>query len=238
MPAMLLGLQPDRLDGKHMLKFPCLILDHDDTVVQSEATINYPFFVYILDQFRPGTSITLEEYVNGCCQYGFADMCRKWYSFTEQELADEYKGWQEYIKTHIPAPYPGIASIIRRYKDAGGILCVVSHSSDSNILRDYCTHFGITPDAIYSWDLPEHLRKPSTYALEDIMKKYGFSPSQMLVVDDMMPACEMARNANVPIAFAAWGRKDYPDIAAQMYLLCDYAFETTADLERFLFDDV
>ena len=38
-----------------MLKYKCLVLDHDDTVVQSEATINYPFFVYILDQYRPGT---------------------------------------------------------------------------------------------------------------------------------------------------------------------------------------
>ena len=28
-----------------MLKYPCLVLDHDDTVVQSEATVNYPFFV-------------------------------------------------------------------------------------------------------------------------------------------------------------------------------------------------
>lgn len=221
-----------------MLKFPCLVLDHDDTVVQSEATINYPFFVYILDQFRPGTTITLEEYVTGCCQYGFADMCRKWYGFTEQELADEYKGWQEYIRNHTPDPFPGINAIIRRHKQAGGILCVVSHSSDANILRDYRTHFGIIPDAIYSWDLPEHLRKPSTFPLEDIMNRYGFSPSQILVVDDMMPACEMAHNARVAIAFAAWGRKDYPDIAAQMRKSCTYSFETAADLEHFLFDEV
>ena len=25
-----------------MLKYPCLVLDHDDTVVQSEKTIGYP----------------------------------------------------------------------------------------------------------------------------------------------------------------------------------------------------
>ena len=74
-----------------MLKYPCLVLDHDDTVVQSEATVNYPFFVYILDQFRPGTTITLEEYVEGCCHLGFADMCRKWNGFTDQELVAEYK---------------------------------------------------------------------------------------------------------------------------------------------------
>ena len=219
-----------------MLKYPCLVLDHDDTVVQSEATVNYPFFVYILDQFRPGTTITLEEYVEGCCHLGFADMCRKWYGFTEQELVEEYRGWQEYIIDHIPAPFPGIDRIIRRQKELGGMIFVVSHSSDVNILRDYRTHFGMEPDAIYSWDLPENLRKPSTYALEDIMKKYGFSPAELLVVDDMKPAYEMASNAGVPIAFAAWGRQDYPEIAAQMRRLCDFSFDSTEELERFLFD--
>lgn len=218
-----------------MLKYPCLVLDHDDTVVQSEATINYPFFVYALDMLRPGTSITLTEYVEGCCHLGFADMCRKWYGFTEQELVEEYRLWQEYIKDHIPDPFPGIDRIIRRQKELGGRICVVSHSSDSNILRDYRTHFGIEPDAIYSWDLPEHRRKPSTYALEDIMERYGFSPSQLLVVDDMKPAYEMASRAGVPIAFAAWGRKDYPEISAEMCRLCDFSFPSTEELEKFLF---
>lgn len=219
-----------------MLKYPCLVLDHDDTVVQSEATVNYPFFVYILNQYRPGTTISLEKYVEGCCHYGFANMCRKWYGFTQQELVDEYRGWQEYIKDHVPAAFPGIKEILHRYKDAGGILCVVSHSSDQNILRDYREHFRIEPDAIYSWDLPEHLRKPSTYALEDIMKRYDLLPSQLLVVDDMKPAYEMASAAGVPIAFAAWGRKDYPEIAAEMRRLCNFSFDSTEELEKFLFD--
>lgn len=219
-----------------MLKYPCLVLDHDDTVVQSEATINYPFFCRILDQFRPGATITLQEYVAGCCNLGFADMCRKWYGFTEQELVEEYQGWQAYIVDHVPASFPGIEHIIRRQKEAGGIICVVSHSSDRNILRDYEQHFGIRPDAIYSWDLPEHLRKPSTFPLEDIMKKYRLSPDQLLVVDDMKPAYEMANGANVPIAFAAWGRKDYPEILSEMETLCDFTFHSTEDLEKFLFD--
>lgn len=103
-----------------MLKYPCLVLDHDDTVVQSEATVNYPFFCYILNQFRPGTKITLHEYTEGCFRLGFADMCRKWYNFTEQEIVDEYHGWQKYIVDHIPAPFPGIGDIIRRQKEAGG----------------------------------------------------------------------------------------------------------------------
>jgi len=218
-----------------MLKYPCLVLDHDDTVVQSEATVNYPFFVYILDQFRPGTRITLPEYVHGCCHLGFAEMCRQWYGFTEQELVEEYKGWQTYIKDHIPAPFPGIVEIIRRQREAGGRICVVSHSSDVNILRDYRTHFDMEPDAIYSWDLPEHLRKPSTYPLEDIMARYGYTRDQLLVVDDMKPAYEMASRAGVSIAFAAWGRTDYPEIIREMTGLCDFSFSTPKALEDFLF---
>lgn len=219
-----------------MLKYPCLVLDHDDTVVQSEATVNFPFFVYILDKFRPGTKTTLQEYVHGCCHLGFADMCRKWYGFSEQELVDEYKGWQEYIKDHVPAPFPGIERIIRRQKEAGGRICVVSHSCIQNITRDYETHFGVLPDDIYGWDLPEEKRKPSTYPLEAIMQKYGYCREQLLVVDDMKPAWEMASKAGVPIAFAAWGRRDYPEISAQMKALCDFSFDSTAELEKFLFE--
>lgn len=219
-----------------MLKYPCLVLDHDDTVVQSEATVNFPFFCYILDQYRPGTTITLEEYVHGCCHYGFADMCRKWYDFTEQELVDEYAAWQAYIKDHIPAPFPGIENIIRRQKEEGGLICVVSHSCNDNITRDYATHFGVLPDDIYGWDYPEHQRKPNPWPLEQIMNKYGVSPSQLLVVDDMKPAWEMARKAGVPIAFAGWGRKEYPEIYREMTALCDRAFDSTAALEDFLFD--
>ena len=82
-----------------MLKFPCLVLDHDDTVVQSETTINYPYFCYILDQFRPGTTITLEAYTQGCCNLGFTEMCRQNYGFSDEELQEEYKGWKEYIRS-------------------------------------------------------------------------------------------------------------------------------------------
>ena len=219
-----------------MLKYPCLVLDHDDTVVQSETTINYPYFCYILDQYRPGQTITLEEYTNGCFHPGFADMCRQRYQFTEQELKDEYQGWMGYVMTHTPDPFPGIRELILRYKEAGGIICVVSHSSEINITRDYQTHFDLLPDDIFGWDLPEHQRKPSTYPLERIMEKYGLKPHELLVVDDLKPAWVMCRNAGVPIAFAAWSKENCPGILEEMTGLCDYTFRSPAELEAFLFE--
>ena len=218
-----------------MLKYPCLVLDHDDTVVQSETTINYPFFCYILDQFRPGQTITLEEYTAGCFNPGFADMCRQRYQFTDEELKEEYHSWMDYVMTHTPDAYPGIKELILRYKEAGGIICVVSHSSIINITRDYQTHFEILPDDIFGWDLPEHQRKPSTYPLERIMEKYHLQPDQLLVVDDLKPAWIMSRNAGVSIAFAAWSKTNAPAIIEEMTSLCDYTFYSPKELEEFIF---
>ena len=219
-----------------MLKYKCLVLDHDDTVVQTEKTIGYPYFCCILDQFRPGETISFPDYVHDCHNYGFAEMCRRRWQFTEEEQKAEYAGWMDYVLTHIPEIFPGIGNIIRRQKEAGGLICVVSHSSVRNITRDYTHHFGILPDAIYGWDYPEHLRKPNPFPLQDIMEKYSLSPADLLVVDDMKLAWMMAHPLGVDIAFAAWGKQEFPELAEEMRSLCNFSFDKAEDLETFLFD--
>ena len=219
-----------------MLKYPCLVLDHDDTVVQSEKTIGYPFFCKILQDFRPGAFITLQNYVLDCHNLGFAEMCKQRFHFTEQELLAEHNAWKEHILTNIPDSFPGIDRIIHRQKENGGLICVVSHSSYDNISRDYAVHFGLQPDAIYGWDYPQEQRKPNPYPLLDIMAKYQLSPKDLLVVDDLKLAWKMANPLNVPIAFAAWSKVDFPELATEMRQLCDFSFNSTEELEKFLFD--
>lgn len=221
-----------------MLRYPCLVLDHDNTVVRSEATVNYPYFCRVLERFRPGQKITPREYTEGCYHLGFVNLCRQYYSFTDQELDAEYLGWLDYVRDHIPELCPGMDRIIRRQKQEGGLVCVLSQSGRENILRDYRAHIGILPDAVYSWDLPSEQRKPSPWALRDIMERYSLSPSRILVVDDMKPACQMAREAGVEIAFAGWSREDFPEIRKEMRGLCDYSFDSTEELEKFLFDSL
>lgn len=219
-----------------MLKYPCLVLDHDDTVVQSEKTIGYPFFCQVLSQFRPGQTITLAEYLQGCHDLGFAQLCRQRWQFTEEEQKAEYRGWMDYVATHIPEPFPGIDRIIHRQREEGGLICVVSHSSVVNITRDYDVHFGIRPDAIYGWDYPEHQRKPNPYPLLDIMARFGLSREELLVVDDMKLAWKMAQPLGVKLAFAGWGKQDFPDLLAEMRQISNFSFDSTQELEAFLFD--
>ena len=218
-----------------MLRFPCLVMDHDDTVVQSERTIGYPFFCQILSILRPGETISFRDYVTDCHNLGFADMCRTRWHFTEPEMDAEYTGWMAYVMEHAPAPFPGVRELLQHQRAEGGRICVVSHSSVVNITRDYELHFGLQPDAVYGWDYPEELRKPNTFPLEDIMKRFGYASQELLVVDDMKLAWRMAKPLGVKVAFAAWGKLDFPELTQEMRTICDFSFDDPKNLENFLF---
>ena len=92
------------------------------------------------------------------------------------------------------------------------------------------------PDEIYGWDLPEHQRKPNAYPLECIMQKYNLTPSDILVVDDMKPAWEMANKVGAATAFAGWSKIDVPEITEEMTKLCTFSFFSPKELTNFLFD--
>lgn len=219
-----------------MLKYPCLVLDHDDTVVKSEITVNYPCFLEALKKFRPGEAMDYPEFVDWCFHYEFTEFLRKKYDFSDEELLEEYHMWQAYSKTHIPPAYDGMKEIILEQKRRGGSVCVVSLSSRENILRDYRHHFGIEPDMIFSCDDPKEQRKPNTYPLLQIMHQYHLSSEQLLMVDDLKIGYEMATAAKVPVAFAAWSRLNSPKLLEQMSQLCDFSFRTTEEFRQFLFD--
>lgn len=219
-----------------MPKYRCLVLDHDDTVVQSMKTLSYPFWCMELELFRPGITQSLEDYILECHNRGFASLCRDCFHFTDEELKKEHEMWMEYIMTHTPAPYPGIAEIIHRQKAEGGMICVVSHSHADNILRDYRTHFGLEPDAVYGWELPPHQRKPNPYPLEDIMRRYSLKPEEILVVDDMKLACQMAEPLGIGVAYSGWNGLEIPEIEEEMRSMCTYSFESTEKLYNFLFE--
>ena len=220
-----------------MLKFPCLILDHDDTVVQTERAIGYPYFRDYLEKVRPGVNLSFRDYVHACHNTVFPDMCRQMWQFTDEEMKEEYSLWQAYCAENIPPIFPGVDDLIRRQKAEGGLVCVVSLSSHANITRDYDAHFGFQPDAIYDNDLPRDRRKPLPWPLLDIMARFHLKPEELLVVDDMMLGFTMAQAAGVKTAYAAWSKQDFPELMEEMRDIYDYSFNTAGELEHFLFEE-
>ena len=87
-----------------MLKFPCLVLDHEENVVQMEKTIGFPCFCQTLSRIRPGRSMTLEEYVRGCHELGFVDMCRQWCDFSDEEMQERIQRLGGICQDPYPCP--------------------------------------------------------------------------------------------------------------------------------------
>ena len=217
------------------MKYKCLVFDHDDTVVNSTATIHHPCFVEYLKAFYPGESISLEDYFLLNFEPGFVPMCRERYGMTDEDLAFEARYWQDYVKNHIPAAYPGIRAIMERQKAEGGLVCVVSHSFDYNIRRDYAANALPEPDAVYGWERPENQRKPWPFPLEDIMARFSLQPSELLRIDDLKPGYDMALAAKVDFAAVGWSN-DIAPIETFMRRNSPLYFKTVPELAAFLED--
>ncbi len=215
------------------MKYRCLVLDHDDTVVNSTATIHYPAYVAYINQHKPGPLLTLEEYFSYNFDPGVIPMFRDICGLSEQEMEEEEAFWVEYVKDHIPEAYRGMREILQDHKQKGGLICVVSHSFSHYILRDYKANGLPEPDMVYGWELEAPLRKPAPYALYEIMKKYELKPEELLVVDDLKPGYDMACAAGVPFAAAGWAN-DVPKIEQFMRKNCELYFKQVKELAEFL----
>lgn len=219
------------------MKYKCLVLDHDDTVVNSTATIHFPCFVEYLEKIGSplAGTYTLSEYFIKNFHPGITELLMGEVGLNERELAEEEEYWRAYVKNHIPVAFGGIGEIIARFRGEGGIVAVASHSYSSYIVRDYEKNSLPMPDAIFGWELPPEQRKPSPHTLFELMRRYSLSPSEILVVDDLKPGYDMARAAGVDFACAAWAY-DVPEIEEFMKENCDCYLKSVSELSRLLFD--
>ena len=145
----------------------------------------------------------------------------------------EWRFWREYVKDHVPAAYPGIREIMERQRAAGGLICVVSHSFDDNILRDYRANSLPVPDAVFGWEQPPERRKPYTWPLEEIMRRFGLKHGELLMIDDLKPGFDMAAACGVDFAGVGWSN-DLPEIETFMRRNCTNYFKTVPELAAFV----
>lgn len=215
------------------MRYKCLVFDHDDTVVNSTATIHHPCFQEFLKLRHPGMECSLENYFLKNFDPGFLPMCREEYGMDEAELQDEMDYWRAYVKNHIPAAYPGIREIMERHRAQGGLICVVSHSMEDNILRDYRENNLPEPDAVFGWGQPVERRKPYPWPLREIMRRFSLRPEELLMIDDLKPGYDMAQSCGALFAGVGWAN-DIPEIEAFMRANCHVYFKTVAELDAFL----
>lgn len=220
------------------MKYKCLVLDHDDTVVNSTATIHFPCFEQYLAERKPHLcgKFDLHTYLRRNFDPGVLEFFYRDVGLSLEEMKEEEGYWKDYVKNHIPDAYAGMKEIIGRFMAEGGIVAVASHSFRHYIERDYKKNGLPLPQHIYGWDLPLELRKPDPFALKDLMERYGFLPEEMLMVDDLKPGFDMARAAGVPFAAAGWAY-EVEEISAFMRRHCDFYLSSVAELSALLFGE-
>lgn len=220
-----------------MIKYKCLILDHDDTTVKSTPEIHYPQWLETLALMRPGTKMDMPTFIKYNFELGFYEMCRSVMHFTDEEVDQQYEMWREYTENHNANFYEGMADIIRDFKAQGGVVCVSSHSCNRNIISDYRKEFSdLLPDKIYAVDLGKDKMKPDPFALVDIMETYGFKPNELLMVDDLSAGYAMAKKVNVPFACAGWSHF-IPEIQEYMSRECGEMYlSKVSQLRKLLFE--
>lgn len=219
------------------MRYKCLVLDHDDTIVNSTATIHYPCFCAFLREVRPNAKhYTLEDYFRWNFDPGILPFFTEEVGLSQEELEYEFRFWQAYVKPRVPKAFPGMREILLRHRALGGTIAVVSHSMKDAILRDYRENSLPEPDVIFGWDLPPEQRKPEPWALYQIMEQFSLEAKDLLMLDDLKPGFDMARAAGVDFAAAGWAY-DVPEIESFMRKNCDFYFKTVQDFAAFLQED-
>ncbi len=203
------------------MPYCCLVLDHDDTVVKSTVQIHYPAYLHTMAILRPEVEpLSCVEFQEACAHPGLMELYQKTYGFTDEEMAFELADWKNYVKDKIPDAFSGMKEVLAAFHRAGGTLCVISHSDQKLICRDYLHHFGFAPHFIY--DLAFTPNKPSPAPLLALMAQTGLDREQLLVVDDLPIGKQMADAAGVDFAYAGWCPNP-PSLARQMNQLCQKA---------------
>ena len=218
------------------MRYPCLVVDHDDTVVDSTATVHYPCFVEYTGIYHPEVHYTLDEYIKDNFDPGIVALFRDIIGMSEDEMEREQRYWNDYVKLHVPHANDGMRELLWRHKRSGGTPCHVSHSYTENILRDYRENGLPEPDMVFGWESPAHERKPNPYPLEQIMRRGGFTREELLILDDLKPGYDMAKSCGVDFAAAGWSN-DIPEIESFMRANCDKYFKTVAGFSGFLFGE-
>ena len=83
------------------MRFRCLVMDHDDTTVNSTATIHFPSFLAYLKLVRPEASYTLEDYFRKNFDPGIMALFTGELGFSEEELEGEFRFWQDWVRTRV-----------------------------------------------------------------------------------------------------------------------------------------
>jgi len=218
------------------VKYRCVVVDHDDTAVESTPHVHYPAYLETMSLLRPHLEPeNLEGFFLKNFRPGFMSYLRDELRLTDEELATEIEIWHRHMAGDGSQFYPGFLELLQEFHAAGGMVAVASHSDAAAIARDYRRASGgsFEPDFIFGWNSDPDKRKPSPYPVAELLSRTGLTPEDVVVVDDLSPGVIMAEKAGVHAIAAGWAHQ-IEEIAAFMKSRCVAYLTEVESLRTFL----
>jgi phosphoglycolate phosphatase len=215
------------------LRYRCLLIDHDDTAVDSTAAIHYPAHLDALAQLRPGRIPPTREQWLLWNFHGIMDYLQGELGMSAAELDRELEIWRSWTRRHVPPFFSGFLELLGEYRARGGRVVVISHSEADVIERHYRSASPFLPDLIFGWEPEAERRKPSPWPVRQALGRLGCAASEALVIDDLKPGVLMAQAAGVDIAAAGWSHR-VAEIEGYMRTHAVAYCATIAELRAFL----
>ncbi len=220
------------------MKYKCLIIDHDDTTVDSTPAIHFLAHQEQMRRIgRESQTSTLEEWFKVNFDPGYTVYIDSILKLTDEEKKTCYEIWREFTTVMTPPFFEGMLPLLKEFREQGGIIIVVSHSEADIILSHYQkqTEFpGFSPDRIIGWTGDPEKQKPYTWPIDEVIKQYKLKKEQILVVDDLRPGITMANRANVDSAGVGWSH-NLPIIKEGIIDQCTYFFDSVQELYNMVF---
>ncbi|MCF6335217.1 MAG: HAD hydrolase-like protein [Spirochaetales bacterium] len=223
------------------MKYKCLMIDHDDTTVDSTPSIHHPAHLEQMKQLgRSHEALSLEDWFKINFHPGLVNYFKDTLTFTEEENKLCYAVWRDFTtKGGHPPFFPGMLKLLNRFKLEGGIIVVVSHSEPDIIRRHYLEQQefpGFKPDRIFGWDGDPEKNKPNIWPVTETIKQFKVKKKDILMVDDLKPGITMAIKAGIDSAGVGWSQSHrIPEIKADLSEICTYYFDQIPEFEKLLF---
>lgn len=224
------------------MKYCCLMIDHDDTAVDSTPTIHHPAHIEQMRQLgRSHEALSLVEWFKINFHPGLVNYFKDTLTFTKEENKLCYSIWRDFTTTgDYPPFFPGILKLLNRFKEENGIIVVVSHSEPDIIKTHYKQQNefpGLLPDRIFGWNGNPEENKPNPWPVNETMKQFNLKKEDILVIDDLKPGITMAINSGIDSAGVGWSQShQIPEIKADLSGICTYYFDEVMDLENLIFE--
>lgn len=217
-------------------RYRCLLIDHDDTAVDSTAAVHYPAHLEAMRIMRPGRRLpSLEDWLRWNFHPGIMEYLVGELGLSDEELRKEYQIWRSYTTSRAPRFYQGFLELLRDYRRAGGRVAVISHS-EKDVIEEHYSRDGLPgshPDLVYGWVEDAAKRKPSPWPVQEALREFSCQTEHALILDDLKPGVLMSQATGVAVAAAGWGHW-IPEIAAYMRANTIGYFARVEDFRDFL----